>query len=132
MRGWRKKGSRGRPVVFVTWFGVWMEMRQLTIPEFARILMVGTASVERWRAGKPINRHMARLIKAFFPDAPIHSYGGPVARLSEPLPTCSRSLEMYKFIFRLGGIIDDLAHHDAIAKARDVGVARDLRVSQTG
>ena len=128
MRGYRRKGRRfGRPVVFRTWFGVWCEMKGLGIAEMARILMVGPASVERWRAGRPINRHMARLVKAFFPDAPIHGYGGPVALLRDPLPVQARSVEMYKFIFRMGGLISDLAHPDALARARNIGTDFDLR-----
>ena len=121
MKGWRRKGGKGRPVVYKTWFAVWMSMKQITIDEFAKICLVSTPSVERWRAGRVMSPHMAKLIKAWFPDAPIHAYGGPVVLLKEPLPMCSRSAEMYKFIFRLGGMIDDLAHPAALAKARGLG-----------
>ncbi len=120
MKGWRKKGGRGRPVIHRTWFALWMSMKELTIPELARIIMCSTASVERWRAGRPIDRHMARLIKAFFPDVPIHSFGGPVVKIDQPLPIQSRSTEMYKFIFKMGGLIDGLANPEAIERARGV------------
>ena len=104
-------------------------MKGLTVPEFAKILMVATSSVDSWRKGNPMNSHMAMLIKAFFPDAPVHSLGGPAARISEPMPTQTRSPAMYKFVFRLGGLIDDLAHPDALARARGIGLGRKWRAA---
>ena len=128
MKGWSRKGTKGRPVVFRTWLAVWMELKKMTIPEFARVLMVGTASVERWRSGKGMGRHNSMLTKAFFPDCPINALGGNPPRLNEPLPSCARSVDMYKFIFKLGGVIDDLAHPAALAKARGVGEYHRLKV----
>lgn len=127
MKGYRKKSGQGRPITFRTWLTCWMAMKSLTIEEFAKILMVSTASVERWRAGRPINHHMAKLVKAFFPDAPIHGLGGPVALITQPLPTQTRSTEMYSFIFRITGFIDGLAHPAAMAKARGIGIDHHLK-----
>lgn len=125
--GYRSTTGMGRRVRHKTWFSVWICMKRISVKELARITLVGTATIERWRVGRPVSRHMAQLLKAFFPDIPIHTYGGPPARITEPLPTQSRSLEMYKYIFHLGGLIDDLADPAAIAKARSVGVEHDLR-----
>lgn len=116
---WRKKSNRGKPSAHRTWLSVWMEFKGLSINEFGRILLAGHATVERWKGGRRVSRHYAQLVRAFFPDCPIHLHGGPPTPIHEQIPGNARTPEFYRYIFKIADLIEDLAYADAIGLARE-------------
>ena len=108
-----------------TWLGVWLAMKNISIVDFARVTMTAAASVHTWARGGNMSRRQARLIRAFYPDCPIHRLGGPVYLVTDKLPMNARSWQFYRFIFNIAGIIKEPIHADALAQARGMASAHD-------
>lgn len=102
---WRKKSEAGAPSAYTTWLSVWMDMNRLSVYDFAKIAMVSETTVQHWRAGDNIGVHYARMLRAYYPDVPVYTRGGPVPKVSQPLPAHSRSVTLYKFILKVSGLV---------------------------
>lgn len=103
-----------------TWLSVWMDMKRLSVPEFARIVMIHPSTAKNWRRGSSMRPHYSKCVKAWFPDAPIDARGGCPVSINQELPCCSRSREMYKFIHK---VRDLLAGADPAVLARAAEVS---------
>ena len=95
----------GRRTVYHTWFALWMDVRGLTIHRLMNLLQVAPSSIVKWRKGRPMRRHMATLIRALYPEAPINRGGGPVPRLQDRLPIHARTPQLYRFLMKRLGFI---------------------------
>lgn len=104
---YRKSRTRGRPIKFKTWLGLWMDMKGFTIEAMARMMYFGEMSIKRWRAGNAIGRHAAQLMRSRWPDAPVALRGGHVPRLDEPLPINARTPDLYRYLFKKMGVIGE-------------------------
>lgn len=118
----RKSLTMGRPTTYITWLSLWMDMRRFSVDNFSRMLCYSEMAVYNWRAGKVMGRHAAQLIRARWPDAPIHLRGGHVSKIHEPLPTSARTPEMYRFLFRKMKYIDPATVVWSVALERARGI----------
>jgi hypothetical protein len=105
---YKKIRGIGPEINYKTWLALWIDMKGWSVDTFARILCYSHVSVQKWRKGR-IGPHAAQLIRARWPDAPVHRLGGHVPRINEPLPINARTPDLYRFMFKKMGLIGEKA-----------------------
>lgn len=97
----RKDSGAGRPMTIKVWFALWLKMKGYTIQYFAKITCLSEQTIQYWMEGKRgLYRRNAFLLRAMFPDIPIHAYGGAMPKLSDPLPGNARTADLYRYMLR--------------------------------